>query len=224
MASAMYFCIVVVAWATCILLCGTYLNTAFEFVEASHSPALQLEAKALQETGWWPSEDSDNTSSPCEWGYYGSITCNALGSVTEIDRTGFDLGVSLHLRRNGLQGSIPPQIGMLSKLHHLDLSYNNLTAQLPPSLANLSQLMISFDNLLINTNQRDKYIFFTLELNFTGSYTLHLAISSKLAANLKARCNVLDLPEFMGEMSPNSKFGMQCAGLQSSRVKNVFIP
>ncbi|KAB1215093.1 hypothetical protein CJ030_MR4G016268 [Morella rubra] len=154
MASAISVCIVVVAWATCILLCGAYLDTAFEVVKASQSPALQLEAKALLETRWWPSEDTVNTSSPCEWRDAG-ITCNALGSVTAIDRAGFGLGgklellnfsslpnlVSLDLSGNGLQGSIPLEIGTLSKLNHLNLSNNKLTGELPPSLANLSQLV-----------------------------------------------------------------------------------
>lgn len=42
----------------------------------------------------------------------------------------------------GLSGSIPQEIGRLSKLTHLDLSSNGLTVELPPSLVNLSQLVV----------------------------------------------------------------------------------
>ncbi|KAB1228079.1 hypothetical protein CJ030_MR4G024759 [Morella rubra] len=83
MASAYSFSVAVVAWTTCVLLYGTYLNPAHEFVEASQSPALQLEAEALLETGWWSRYETDNTSGPCEWA---GITCNDYGSVTGIDR------------------------------------------------------------------------------------------------------------------------------------------
>jgi Leucine-rich repeat (LRR) protein len=144
--------IVVAAWATSILICGTYLDTAARFVAASESPSLEGEAKALLESGWW-SGYNKNTSIPCEW--YG-IACNAGGSVTEIDihlAPRFYLGemsklnfsflpnlVRLDLSYNKLQGSISLEIGTLSKLAYLDLSHNNLTGKLPISIANLTQL------------------------------------------------------------------------------------
>ncbi|KAB1215091.1 hypothetical protein CJ030_MR4G016266 [Morella rubra] len=83
MASAYSFSVAVVAWISCVLLYGTYLNPAHEFAEASQSPALQLEVEALLETGWWSMYETENTSSPCEWA---GITCNDYGSVTGIDR------------------------------------------------------------------------------------------------------------------------------------------
>lgn len=39
-----------------------------------------------------------------------------------------------------LRGSIPPEIGTLTKLSYIDLSYNLLAGELPSSLANLSLL------------------------------------------------------------------------------------
>ncbi|KAB1202760.1 hypothetical protein CJ030_MR8G022168 [Morella rubra] len=160
MASAVSIFMVVVAWATRVLLSVTYLDAALWLVEASESPALRLEAEALLETGWWQSADINTTLSPCEWGH--GITCNALGSVTEIDRATVPLGgelglnfsslpnlVSLRLRETQLRGRIPLEIGTLSKLNHLDLSYNNLNGELPHLLANLSQLV----NLSISYNR-----------------------------------------------------------------------
>jgi len=147
MAPSISISILVIAWATSILIYGTHLDTAAQFVAAS-----EVEAKALLESGWW-SGHTHNTSSPCEW--YG-ITCNARGSVTEIAihlAAGVYLGkmsklnfsflpnlVRLDLSYNNLHGSISPEIGSLSKLTYLDLSNNNLTGKLPLSLAKLTQL------------------------------------------------------------------------------------
>jgi len=142
---------VFIAWATCFFFYATH------FVAASQSSALQLEANALLATGWWRStNNTNNTSSRCEWL---GITCDAAGSVTEIDMspgTGFYLGgemsklnlscfpnlVRLDLSNTRLQGSIPVEVGTLSKLTYLDLSYNTITGELPLSLTNLTQLVM----------------------------------------------------------------------------------
>jgi Leucine-rich repeat (LRR) protein len=146
----------------CIFLYGTYFDSAAQFVAASESSTLPLEAKALLESGWWGSDDTSNTSTPCNW--YG-ITCNADGSVTRIeiafqirapDKLKLNFSslpnlVHLDLSANKLQGSIPLEIGILSKLDYINLSYNNLTGELPIFLANLTQL-VWFDishNLII---------------------------------------------------------------------------
>ncbi|KAG2690345.1 hypothetical protein I3760_09G181700 [Carya illinoinensis] len=77
----------IVAWAIWIFLCRNCLDNALHqlvnVAAASGSISdLQLEqAKALHETGWWPS--SSNISSACDWD---GITCNDGGSVTSIDR------------------------------------------------------------------------------------------------------------------------------------------
>ncbi|XP_042941701.1 MDIS1-interacting receptor like kinase 2-like isoform X2 [Carya illinoinensis] len=82
------FNIPIVAWAIWIFLCGKYLDNALHqlvnVAAASGSiSALQLEqAKALHETGWWPS--NSNISSACDWD---GITCNDGGSVTNIVRS-----------------------------------------------------------------------------------------------------------------------------------------
>ncbi|XP_059451358.1 probable leucine-rich repeat receptor-like protein kinase At1g35710 [Corylus avellana] len=153
MAPSISISVVVVAWATCILIYGMYLeDSGAQFVGASESSALQLEAKALLESGWWSGYNND-TSSRCDW--YG-ITCNVAGSVTKITidfLAGFHLGemsklnfrffsnlIHLDLSDSELRGSISLEIGTLSKLIYLDLSNNNLTGKLPRSLANLTQL------------------------------------------------------------------------------------
>lgn len=142
--------LVLALWVLCIFTHSTTM------VVAAKSSALELEAKALLESGWWSSNYTNGSSlSHCAWP---GIYCNAGGSVIEIDMQEIYLGDKfrkfnfssfpnlefLYLYNSGLQGSIPPEIGTLSKLIMLSLSMNNLTGNLPLSLTNLTQLEYLF--------------------------------------------------------------------------------
>ena len=126
----------------------------FSLADAISSPSSLLtdEGEALRNTGWW------NSTSPahCDWA---GVSCNKVGSVTEIDISlpdkelgelsklnfsSFPNLVELHLYGCKLNGSIPHQIGTLTSLTYLDLSSNDLTGELPLSLANLTQLQTLF--------------------------------------------------------------------------------
>ncbi|KAG2690357.1 hypothetical protein I3760_09G182300 [Carya illinoinensis] len=148
------FNIPIVAWAIWIFLCGKCLdNELHQLVNVAAASgsisALQLEqAKALHETGWWPS--NSNISNACHWD---GITCNDGGSVTSINR--FNRGLksqlklnfsffpnlgSLHLSWNNLTGLIPLEIGMLKNLTSLSLSQNMLIGPIPTTLVHLTNL------------------------------------------------------------------------------------
>ncbi|KAJ9683645.1 hypothetical protein PVL29_019286 [Vitis rotundifolia] len=114
------------------------------------------EAEALRSTGWW-----NSTSAHCDWD---GVSCNEAGRVTRIalNDPGKELGelsklefssfpslVVLWLDDCGLNGSIPHQIGTLTQLTFLSLSINNLTGELPLSLANLPQL----ESLYLDSNR-----------------------------------------------------------------------
>ncbi|KAK4582830.1 hypothetical protein RGQ29_025844 [Quercus rubra] len=129
----------------------------------SNSSALELERKALLESGWWGHHSNNTFLNHCK--LYG-IKCNDGGSVIKIDRPGslyeedaisklnfssFLNLVRLDLSGNLLPGSISVEIGTLSKLTHLDLSQNSLTGKLPPSLGNLTRL-VKFDISLNSIN------------------------------------------------------------------------
>ncbi|XP_071727316.1 LRR receptor-like serine/threonine-protein kinase ER2 [Rutidosis leptorrhynchoides] len=112
-----------------------------------------LEEAALVATHWW--EDKLVITDHCTWE---GIICNKAGSVKEIlyvyymgsNKGVRDLG-SLHFASLmnlqvleivdiGFEGSIPDQIGLLSKLVELSLRGNWLTGPIPPSLTDLTQL------------------------------------------------------------------------------------
>ncbi|KAF5467354.1 hypothetical protein F2P56_017183 [Juglans regia] len=148
--------ITVVAWATCTLLFEKY--HAVELAATSESSAaLQLERNALLHTGWWSSNQTGNNSGHCQWD---GIDCNARGNVIAIHRTYASLGgklklnfssfpnlVRLDLVGNEFQGSIPFEIGTLSKLSHLHLGFNNLIGEIPLSIGNLKNLVsLSLEN------------------------------------------------------------------------------
>ncbi|KAK9266191.1 hypothetical protein L1049_003437 [Liquidambar formosana] len=123
-------------------------------VAAYESSTLESEAEVIHKSGWWSDyANKTGNSSHCAWP---GIDCNNAGSVTQISLpSNYQLGdkfgkfnfscfpnlVRLVLRGNGLSGSIPSQIGVLSKLVCLSLSHNFLTGELPLSLANLTQLV-----------------------------------------------------------------------------------
>ncbi|CAL5367875.1 unnamed protein product [Camellia sinensis] len=115
-----------------------------------------LEVKALLNSGWWGNFSSANHC------HLGGITCNRAGSVIQISLsfsssysyssphrklenmnwTSFPNLKKLDLRFCNLTGSIPEEIGTLSKLTFLDLSSNNnLEGLLPLTLGNLTQLV-----------------------------------------------------------------------------------
>ena len=99
----------------------------------------------------WVEQVNLTASSPCIWH---GIACNDEGSVSEInlaysglkgtlenfDFLSFPNLLRLDLRSNKLKGTIPMNIGMLSKVQYLDLSINSFNGSLPLSLANLTQV------------------------------------------------------------------------------------
>ncbi|KAM4090305.1 hypothetical protein ACJW30_09G050800 [Castanea mollissima] len=90
-------------------------------VAASKSSALELEAKALLESGWWVDYSYNRALNHCK--LYG-IICNAGGSVIEIDR----------------QSTLPPSFGNLTRLVKFDISSNFINGSIPKELGNLTNL------------------------------------------------------------------------------------
>ena len=74
-------------------------------------------------------EESRNWLTDAPLGTWYGVETNAAGRVT-----------SLVLSRNGLEGTIPPELGGLAELETLNLWGNNLTGPIPPDLGALSEL------------------------------------------------------------------------------------
>nr|XP_023917794.1 MDIS1-interacting receptor like kinase 2-like [Quercus suber] len=118
----------------------------------------------------WVAHINATASSPCQWS---GILCNDEGSVTEINLAYTELRgtienlnfssfpnlLRLDLKVNNLTGTIPTNIGTLSKLQYLDLSTNSFNGSLPLSLANLTQvyeLDVSRNKI---TGELDRHLF-----------------------------------------------------------------
>ncbi|XP_058186919.1 MDIS1-interacting receptor like kinase 2-like [Rhododendron vialii] len=119
---------------------------------SSSSFSSSVEAKAMLNSGWWGNFSSRNHCN------LEGITCNGAGSVIQMRGHYFYYGNNLadmnwsslpnleylDLRQSyySLTGGIPGEIAYLSKLTHLDLSFNfDLQGVLPPTLGNLTQLV-----------------------------------------------------------------------------------
>ncbi|XVF16604.1 hypothetical protein REPUB_Repub10bG0046200 [Reevesia pubescens] len=119
---------------------------------ATTTLSLESEAQALLQSGWWSNYSNNIISQRCNWP---GISCDKDGSITHIypppnivkvgskfrkmNFSSFPNLVHLNLNDHGLNGSIPLEIGALSKLKYLYLSWNYLTGELPP-LGNLTLL------------------------------------------------------------------------------------
>ena len=95
----------------------------------------------------WVNADNWLTDAPLgDW--YG-VDTDADGRVVRLDLGGeWDSDANQWIR-HGLAGSIPAEIGGLSRLTSLSLNHNNLTGAIPPELGNLANLRL----LILTANE-----------------------------------------------------------------------
>jgi len=243
-------------WNIFLLTWGLIMGTQFAIVTSQ----LQMEANAILNSGWWNTSDAHfNISNRCSWS---SISCNEVGSIKEINiyfatRTWviqfekLNMSVFHNLEKLdvigiGLRGSIPKEIGLLSKLAYLGLRSNSLVGELPPSLGNLKRLEyidISFNNIhgsipssLGNLTQLE-YLYMSnnyiqgsipLELGFLNNLQKIDLSHNRLSRNLPIFLTNLTQLQYI-EISNNFLTGSlpsnfdQLTKLKTLRLKNNFI-
>ena len=99
----------------------------------------------------WTNSTNWKTAAPLDQWY--EVTTDAEGRVIALNLDENELTGSippelgnltrlefLHLNNNGLTGTIPPELGNLSRLRWLELDQNELSGTIPPELGNLSRL------------------------------------------------------------------------------------
>ncbi|KAL0322587.1 UNVERIFIED_CONTAM: MDIS1-interacting receptor like kinase [Sesamum angustifolium] len=185
-------------------ICFPIITTAILLtIAASQTVTANSEAEALKSSGWWSSHYTKSVSDHCKWA---AITCDVGGNVVETAPApgpfagwlGGRLGelnflalphlLRLNLGSAGLNGTIPAQIGALSKLTILDLSFNSLVGAIPAQLGALSKLTylnLPFNSLtgVIPTQicALSNMIFLDLSSNrLTGAIPTHIGVLSKL--------------------------------------------
>jgi len=95
-------------------------------IPAAECDALVALYNSTNGAGWSNQADWLQTDTPCSWH---GVGCDNGTNVT-----------SLYFQNNQLSGSIPTQLGNLTKLTFLDLYYNHLTGSIPTQLGNLTKL------------------------------------------------------------------------------------
>ena len=78
---------------------------------------------------------NDNWLSDAPLGEWYGVNTNDDGRVRALDFNGNGNG-----NGNGLSGEIPAELGSLSNLEYLNLSFNSLSGEIPPELGSLSNL------------------------------------------------------------------------------------
>ncbi|KAJ7949532.1 putative Receptor protein kinase [Quillaja saponaria] len=158
------------AWLSLLAFCKITAESTTE-AEALLRWKASLSDQPILQSWVTPAQSNSSTApSQCKWS---GITCDAAGNVIEInlaytglrgtlenlDLSSFPNLLRLDLKVNQLTGSVPENIGILSKLQFLDLSTNSLNGTLPLSLANLTQvyeLDVSRNNI---TGELDPQLF-----------------------------------------------------------------
>ena len=86
--------------------------------------------------------DNTNWLTDAPLGEWYGVTTDGRGRVVRLDLSAEWNFATGGPGRHGLRGQLPPELGSLSNLTHLDLGLNELTGSIPPELGGLSELRL----------------------------------------------------------------------------------
>ncbi|KAJ0592413.1 putative protein kinase RLK-Pelle-LRR-XI-1 family [Helianthus annuus] len=144
------FSLSIIFLATCAVFCTLYVVGSSNEVDAllKWKSTLHTQNVSFLLPSW---TNDQKTMSPCNW--YG-VSCNENGSIIRLNLSSSDLNgtfdhlsfssfpnlLYFELSLNNFSGIIPPTIGHLSKLVYLDFSSNKLTGKIPLEIGELRNL------------------------------------------------------------------------------------
>ncbi len=123
------------SWAGCRL--GLAALACLLPVQVATAQSITTVFNALK--AFYDATDGDNWDNNTNWDTTSVPTATQLDSWYGVTYDGGDLE-QLELPGNGLSGSIPPELGVLTELDDLDLSSNALSGSIPSELGNLDSL------------------------------------------------------------------------------------
>ncbi|XP_022741995.1 LRR receptor-like serine/threonine-protein kinase FLS2 [Durio zibethinus] len=142
---------------------------------------------------WKASLDNNTQTLLSSW--VGGNHCNWVGITCDMAGTITNLSLPDHLLN--LKGKIPPEIGVLSNLEHLNLASNNLSGPIPNQLGECSKLL----DLNLSKNKLGESI--PLSVSYiNGLRNLDLSQNLLYWGDTTTACKIT----FLGNIGPFSQY------------------
>ena len=175
---------------------GSAFGTAEITIKDSDRAALVALYEATDGPNWVNSENWLTDAPLRAW--YG-VSVDQSGRVVKLDLSGQYDSTNRQWGEHGLKGPIPPELGNLASIEHLNLTSNTLSGPIPPELGNLTNLRLlnlASNNLSgpIPPKLGSLFSLEYLDLSYNRLSSLPTAIGNLSVHSLKIQYNNLSGP------------------------------